>query len=107
MPGPNLDEQQLLKLAASLEQNSEHPLARAIVDAAKEKGVEIQQVDNFESTTGGGVSGQIGGQRVRKRWIFLILNVWSIGGVGSCVVLSLRAEILFSGVARVMSMKAV
>jgi P-type Cu+ transporter len=63
MPGPNLDEQQLLKLAASLAQNSEHPLARAIVDEAKEKGVEIQQVDNFKSTTGGGVSGQIGGQR--------------------------------------------
>jgi P-type Cu+ transporter len=64
MPGPNIGEQQLLKLAASLEQNSEHPLGRAIVDEAKEKGVEIQQVDNFESTTGGGVSGQIGGQRV-------------------------------------------
>jgi Cu+-exporting ATPase len=64
MPGANLDEQQLLKLAASLEQNSEHPLGRAIVDEAKEKGVEIRQVDNFESTTGDGVSGQIGGQRV-------------------------------------------
>ena len=63
LPGPKFDEQQLLGLAASLEQNSEHPLARAIVDEAKEKRIKLEPVDDFESTTGGGVSGRIGGRR--------------------------------------------
>jgi Cu+-exporting ATPase len=52
-----------LLVAASLEQKSEHPLARAIVDEANEKGIELELVDDFESTTGGGVSGRIGGRK--------------------------------------------
>jgi len=55
----------LLALAASVEQLSEHPLARAIVDEAKEKKITLTPVNDFESTTGGGVSGKIGGQMVR------------------------------------------
>jgi len=61
IPASGLDEQQLLLMAASLEQNSEHPLARAIVDEANEKRLELKPVDDFESITGGGVSGKIGG----------------------------------------------
>ena len=61
IPASGLDEQQLLLMAASLEQNSEHPLARAIVDEANEKQLELKPVDDFESITGGGVSGKIGG----------------------------------------------
>jgi Cu+-exporting ATPase len=53
-----------LKLAASLEQNSEHPLARAIVDEAKEKEIALEKVENFQSITGGGVSGKVRGQTV-------------------------------------------
>jgi P-type Cu+ transporter len=64
IPNANFNEPKLLETAASLEQNSEHPLARAIVDEASEKGVKLQQVDGFESTTGGGVSGRIGGRKV-------------------------------------------
>ncbi|MGA8659531.1 MAG: copper-translocating P-type ATPase, partial [Chthoniobacterales bacterium] len=63
IPNSGLDERQLLRMAASLEQNSEHPLARAIVDEANEKGIELELVDEFESTTGGGVSGKIGGHK--------------------------------------------
>ena len=63
VPNSGLDERQLLLIAASLEQNSEHPLARAIVDEANEKGIEHELVDDFESTTGGGVSGKIGGRK--------------------------------------------
>ena len=63
IPNTGLDERQLLETAASLEQNSEHPLARAIVDEAKEKGLRLKRVDDFESTTGGGVSGRIGGRK--------------------------------------------
>ncbi len=60
-----VDENQLRQLAASLEQQSEHPLARAIVDDAKEKQIELETVDAFESTTGGGVQGKIQGEIVR------------------------------------------
>lgn len=52
-------------LAASVEQPSEHPLARAIVDEAKDKKIALLPANDFESTTGGGVSGKIGDQKVR------------------------------------------
>jgi Cu+-exporting ATPase len=57
--------EQLLRLAASVEQLSEHPLARAIVDEAKERKIALSAVSDFGSTTGGGVSGRIGSQTVR------------------------------------------
>ena len=53
----------LLGIAASVEQNSEHPLGRAIVAAARERGHQLVDVDDFQSITGGGVTGTIGGQR--------------------------------------------
>jgi Cu+-exporting ATPase len=56
---------QLLQLAASIEQSSEHPLARAIVDEGKDKGLELLPVENFESTTAGGVTGNVDGKTVR------------------------------------------
>jgi Cu+-exporting ATPase len=60
-----LEEKQILQLGASLEQQSEHPLARAIVDEAKEKELELSEVEDFESTTGGGVQGKVEGELVR------------------------------------------
>jgi Cu+-exporting ATPase len=54
--------QEFLSIAASLEQSSEHPLARAVIDYAKEKGVRIEVVKDFESVTGGGVRGRVGDQ---------------------------------------------
>jgi P-type Cu+ transporter len=58
------EDTQLFGLAASVEQLSEHPLARAIVDEAKERRITLSPVNDFKSTTGGGVSGKIGGQIV-------------------------------------------
>ena len=58
------DESQLLKLAASLERASEHPLAAAIVAGARERGVDLVKVDSFDSITGQGVRGQIDGREV-------------------------------------------
>jgi len=55
---------QLLGLAASLEQASEHPLARAIIAAAKEKGVDAPAATDFQAHVGGGVSGQAQGHRL-------------------------------------------
>jgi Cu+-exporting ATPase len=57
-------EEELLSLAAAVEKNSEHPLARALVNGATERGLEIPEVTDFESTTGGGVIGRIGERRV-------------------------------------------
>jgi len=57
-------ENELLAIAAAVEKNSEHPLARAIVDGAAERGISVPPVADFESTTGGGVIGHVGGRRV-------------------------------------------
>jgi Cu+-exporting ATPase len=59
-----IDEQTLLRLAASLERASEHPLAAAVIAAAQERGVQLTDVASFESITGKGVSGRIEGHRV-------------------------------------------
>jgi Cu+-exporting ATPase len=57
-------EADVLRLAAGLEQASEHPLAAALVAAAKERGLAIPQASGFESLTGQGVSGSVEGQSV-------------------------------------------
>ncbi len=54
----------LLWLAASVEQLSEHPLARAIVRAAREKGVELAPAEEFQATPGGGAEGRVLEDRV-------------------------------------------
>lgn len=54
----------LLWLAASVENSSEHPLARAIVKAAGDKGIRLTEVTEFRATSGGGVEGRVGGDRV-------------------------------------------
>ena len=54
----------VLRLAASVERNSEHPLANAVTEAAKERGISLLDVQDFESETGKGVSGTIDGKRV-------------------------------------------
>lgn len=56
---PNFDSTEVLKLAASLDQGSEHPLADAIVRAAREKNLSLEKPDNFESSSGIGVQGSI------------------------------------------------
>jgi P-type Cu+ transporter len=63
-PNEPFDEPELLRLVASLEHVSEHPLASAIVAGAKERGVPLVAVDGFESITGKGVMGTIDGRRV-------------------------------------------
>lgn len=54
----------LLKYAASLETSSEHPLAQAIVEGAKEKSLTLEKVENFISITGKGVTGKINAQNI-------------------------------------------
>ena len=57
-------ENELLALAASVERASEHPLGRAIVRAAEERGLSFEDVREFRSSPGGGVEGQVKDQRV-------------------------------------------
>ncbi|MCG7876462.1 MAG: heavy metal translocating P-type ATPase [Candidatus Thiodiazotropha taylori] len=58
------EENEVLRLAATLEQASEHPLAEAIVHSAKERGVQLMTAERFESITGLGVIGTIEGREV-------------------------------------------
>ena len=55
----------LLRLAAAVESQSEHPLARAVVDKAKADGLELPEIKDFASTTGGGVQGEVDGDVIR------------------------------------------
>ena len=61
--GP-LPEAELLRLAGALEALSEHPLGRAIVAAARERGLELPPVEKFNALAGNGIIGQIAGQEV-------------------------------------------
>ncbi len=61
---PGHDEATLLRLAASLERASEHPLAEAIVAGATERGAALTDVDEFSSVTGKGVRGTVDGRKV-------------------------------------------
>jgi len=59
-----IDEAELIKLTASLEQRSEHPLAQAIVNYAKQKNISLSDVQDFESLSGMGVKGKIEGKQL-------------------------------------------
>jgi P-type Cu+ transporter len=64
VPASGLTETELLRLAASLERSSEHPLAAAVMAAAREKDVTIEDPANFTSMTGKGVTGTVSGRTV-------------------------------------------
>ncbi|PAW67797.1 MAG: copper-translocating P-type ATPase [Verrucomicrobiia bacterium Tous-C4TDCM] len=61
-PAPGAREEDVLAAAAALEGNSEHPLAKAIITRARAAGLSLPAVNDFQSTTGGGVSGTITGE---------------------------------------------
>lgn len=59
MPQESYETNQLLYWAASVEQNSEHPLAQGILDKAQEESVSLSKVEEFESMTGQGLQGKV------------------------------------------------
>ena len=59
---PGFDADEVLRLAASLDQGSEHPLAAAIVSAARDKGLPLDKAEQFDSASGIGVRGTVGGK---------------------------------------------
>ena len=64
VPSIGLTEDDLLKLAASLERSSEHPLAAAVMRAAKDRNIAADEPSEFASVTGKGVTGKVGGRLV-------------------------------------------
>ncbi|MEU8976826.1 heavy metal translocating P-type ATPase [Streptomyces monashensis] len=64
LTGSGLDEAELLTLAAAAEHPSEHPLARAVVDAARERGLDLPAADDFDSRPGVGVTATVDGRRI-------------------------------------------
>ena len=60
----NLSEDGALQLAASVERYSEHPLASAVVGEAEVRGLSLTEARNFEAEVGGGVTGEVGSQRI-------------------------------------------
>lgn len=70
----NEDEEEIIKIAASLECSSEHPLAEAIVKYADEKSIKLNEVENFSAVPGHGVVGLIGGKKYYLGNVKLILE---------------------------------
>lgn len=64
LPAEGVDAKELLRLAASLEQGSEHPLAAAIVQGARDQGIVLESAKEFRSVTAGGVVGTVAGRVV-------------------------------------------
>ncbi|MFH2043653.1 MAG: heavy metal translocating P-type ATPase [Pseudomonadota bacterium] len=64
LPNDGFDAKELLHMASSLEQNSEHPLAAAIVRGAREQDIVLEEVNDFRSVTAGGVVGTVAGRAV-------------------------------------------
>ncbi|MFB7935800.1 heavy metal translocating P-type ATPase [Streptomyces sp. NPDC056049] len=65
LPAIGLDQNALLTLAAAAEHPSEHPLARAVVDAAREKGLTLPEATDFSSTPGRGVAADVDGHTIQ------------------------------------------
>jgi Cu+-exporting ATPase len=80
LPEAGHDEDEVLRLAASLERGSEHPLAEAIVSGAEERGVEMTGTDAFEAITGKGVKGVVDGKAVALGNAKLIADLGLDGG---------------------------
>jgi Cu+-exporting ATPase len=64
IPASGQNEDEILRLAGSLERGSEHPLAAAIVDGTRERGIKLTEATNFRSVTGKGVMGTVDGKAV-------------------------------------------
>jgi Cu+-exporting ATPase len=81
IPAAGWTEADLLRLAATLEAKSEHPLAGAVVEGARGRGLELAAVEEFQSASGRGVTGVVDGRGVlvgSERW----LGEWSVSAGG-------------------------
>jgi len=76
---PENDPNEVLRLAASLERASEHPLAAAVIAAAKEKGLQLSDPSEFAYTLGKGVQGVVDGKKVAVGSLALMFEIGALG----------------------------
>jgi P-type Cu+ transporter len=92
-PTEERGERELLQLVAAIERNSEHPLAEAVVEYAKQQGLDLPNVIEFEAISGSGVQGKVGNTLVQvgtRRWmdelkidtsaLHQYQDAWEVGG---------------------------
>jgi Cu+-exporting ATPase len=91
LPTGGFDPKDLLFVAASLEQNSEHPLAAAIVRGANEQGIVLKPVSDFRSVPGGGVIGTIAGRAIMIGKADFLKNE-KVGGLESLEATAVKLE---------------
>jgi Cu+-exporting ATPase len=86
IPAAGWDEKQILRVAATLERGSEHPLAGAILRGAKERGIDLGNLTDFQSRTGKGVLGKVDGRTAAlgNRALFSEIDL-AIGELGETV----------------------
>ncbi len=75
MAEPGFDQTEILRLAASLERGSEHPLAEAIVKGAEQRGIELTSAEDFEAITGKGVIGRVSEKSVALGNLALVTDM--------------------------------
>lgn len=92
LPIAGLDEQEFLRLAASLERGSEHPLAEAIVRGAESRSVALVEATEFQSITGKGIRGSVEGRAVALGNAALMTDIGVAAGDFADRAESLRAE---------------
>ncbi|MEV0523685.1 heavy metal translocating P-type ATPase [Streptomyces sp. NPDC050439] len=92
LPGSGLTDDALLALAAAAEHRSEHPLARAVVSAARARGLDLPPVTDFASTPGVGVSATVGGADVQVGAPARLLETGPTGGLTDAASREVRAR---------------
>ena len=86
LPGANCGEDELLRLVAAAERPSEHPLAAAIVRAARERGLDIPVAEEFSAQPGRGVTARVDGHQIRVSAPNVVATTVGTGRVGADVV---------------------
>ena len=88
----DIPEDDVLALAAALERGSEHPLAEAILEGARERGVPLDKATDFEAVTGKGVTGTVGGRSIALGNTALMQAIGGDAASGEAKADALRTE---------------
>ena len=92
MAEPGFDQTEILRMAASLERGSEHPLAEAIVRGAEERSIELTSAEDFEAITGKGVIGRVYGSSVALGNLALVADMGLDSGALNEIANTMRDE---------------
>ena len=93
LPADGMDENELLSLAAALESCSEHPLAKAVMDCAGQRGIAVRDVSDFRAVPGNGLSGTMNGKDVRGGSMSYISKLAALGEAeGKCAELAQQGK---------------